>query len=199
MKGIDVTHVIVACIGACATVGSAWLAYRRGRAKPCDTYELAKHPLFERLRYLREIVVPRIDVGHELKTVCARKFLAIKLDTFERGMKAWAANPEPMHSGDVVGVITSLVREYEEQALRSGVPEIYVQRFARHHMPVVESTIDALASIANSGMYSEKEKQAAALDILLYAFTLTIYSAEEAISSLNGQLEAALEGRTCDD
>ena len=67
------------------------------------------------------------------------------------------------------------------------------------HNPVVESTIDALASIANSGMYSEKEKQAAALDILLYAFTLTIYSAEEAIGSLNGQLEAALEGRTCHD
>ena len=199
MKGIDFTHVIVACIGALATVGSAWLAYRRGRAKPCTTYDLTRHPLFERMRYMREIMVPRLDVGHEKKTECTRKFLAIKLETFERGMKAWAANPEPMHSGDVVGVITSLVREYEEQALRAGVPDIYVQRFAKHHMPVVESTIDALASIANSGMYSEKEKQAAALDILLYSFTLTIYSAEEAISSLNGQLEAALEGRTCHD
>lgn len=196
MKGIDFTHVIVACIGALATVGSAWLAYRRGLAKPCTTYDLTRHPLFERLRYLREIVVPRIDVGHELKTVCARKFLAIKLETFEHGLRAWVAKPEAMHSGDVVGLITRLVKEYETLALSAGIPPIFVERFADHHAHVVDATVDALSRIASSELYSELEKQAAALDILLYAFVYTVRSAEDAISTLNGKLEAALEGRT---
>ena len=199
MNGIDVTHVIVACIGACATVGSAWLAYRRGLAKPCTTYDLTRHPLFERLRYLREVVVPRLDVGHAEKTTCLRKFLSIKLETFEEGMRDWAAKPEAMHSGDVVGLITSLVKEYETKALSAGIPRIFVERFADHHAHVVDATVDALSRIASSELYSELEKQAAALDILLYAFVYTVRSAEDAISTLNGKLEAALEGRTCHD
>lgn len=190
----DQAAIIVSLIGAVTTLTTFILG--RWTVKR-NEYDLTKHPLFERLRYMREIMVPRLDVGHEKKTECTRKFLTIKLETFERGMKAWAANPEPMMSGDVVGVITSLVREYEDRATRDGVPEVFVQRFADHHMQVVESTIDALSSIADSGMYSQKEKQAAALDILLYAFTLTIYSAEEAIGSLNGQLEKALEKGEC--
>lgn len=187
----DQAAIIVSLIGAATTLTTfilgRWTAQHNG-------YALGGHPLFGRLKYMREIIIPRINVGHKKKTECARKFLAIKLETFEKGLKAWVANPEPMRSTDAISVIVSLIKEYEDRAIRAGVPEIFVHRFAEHNMQVVESTIDALSSIADSGMYSQKEKQAATLDILLYTFSLSIYSVEETIGSLNGELEKAIEG-----
>ena len=194
---MDTTAAIITALIAAATnlVTARW-AYAKGLKMPCPRYDLTRHPLFERLRYLREVVVPRLDVGHAEKTTCLRKFLSLKLETFEVGMRDWAAKPEAMHSGDVVGLITRLVKEYETKALSAGIPQVFVERFADHHQHVVDATVDALSRIADSDLYSELEKQAAALDILLYAFVFTVRSAEDAISTLNGQLEAALEGRT---
>ena len=186
------SDIIVALIGAAAVVLVGWWQYRRG-ARRCDHGDLFRHPLFGRLKYLREIVVPRLDVGHQGKTDCTRRFLAIKLETFETGMRAWISDPDRMRAGDIAGHVATLVREYEERSIRAGVPQIFVERFADHHMPVVAATVQSLERIADSALYSDAERQAAALYILLYAFELTIASAEAAIGSLNGQLERALE------
>ena len=188
------SDIIVALIGLVGTITVGWWQYRRGK-RHCDHGDLFRHPLFGRLKYLREIVVPRLDVGHPRKTSCTRLFLSIKLETFETGMRAWISDPDQMRAGDIAGHITNLVREYEDRAIRSGVPRVFVERFADHHMPVVSATVQSLERIADSGLYSDAERQAAALYILLYAFELTIASAEAAIGSLNGQLERALENK----
>lgn len=192
VKWIDIAPIIVAIIGATSTVLVGWWAYRRG-ARRCEHNDLFRHPFFGRLKYLREIVVPRLNVGHTGKTLCTRKFLAIKIEIFEVGMRAWISDPDRMRAGDIASHITNLVREYEDRALRAGVPRVFVERFADHHMPVVDSTVQSLERIADSELYSDTERQAAALYILLYAFELTVASAEAAIGSLNGQLERALD------
>ena len=52
------SDIIVAIIGFIGTVVVGWWQYHRG-TKHCDHGDLCRHPLFGRLKYLREIVVPR--------------------------------------------------------------------------------------------------------------------------------------------
>ena len=56
----------------------------------------------------------------------------------------------------------------------------------------MSSTVQSIEQIMRCEAYSNTDKENSILDILLHAFTMTIFTAEQTCKNMNGELESAL-------
>lgn len=153
------------------------------------------HYFFGKMNYYIQTVIPCIKEIHgvpKIKINMMKKFLNIKYSVFADGMQSWVNRDETVELTDIIKYIMSLIVKYEKQAVDSGIPKIFVDTFAKSHEPYVTSTVQSIEQIMRCEAYSNTDKENSILDILLHAFTMTVFTAEQTCKNMNGELESAL-------
>jgi len=161
---------------------------------------LKNHQFFILINYWINVEIDNIPVQNKIKKRVISKFLKIKFNIFEKNFLDYI-NTVDSNTNDVniKKVFLDCISEYEEEAVRKYIPIIFIDKFREWHSCHIEIAFEALKSIGESCFYdSPYEKIAASLDILLFAFRLTIIDAEKTINDLNGELEQVLRGTVFD-
>lgn len=100
---------------------------------------------------------------------------------------------------DVSSLYINAIANAEEEALKAGVPEIFIERFRSWDSNHIDAIIDSMNQIASSKFHeNDYEKLKAILDILNAITQLQLLDIEKTINSLNGELEKAIKGTVFD-
>ena len=170
---------------------------RKNKEEIKDLFTIEKHPLFNRLEYFVQVVIPGIQIEHPVKCKMVRKFLMIQFEVFRNGIldQIHSVNQTPEKFCESQGeIFLNLISECEMKALHDGIPKIFLDKFAGWNSIHIKAAFDAISRIAESNLYKDcQDKLYAVLDFYLYAFTMSVLSAERTLNHMNGELEKHLE------
>lgn len=175
----------------------------------CLKRSLTRHSFFESMQYYIEIVIPQIEITHELKKIVVTEFLIIKFTVFKTLLYDFVANQEQtILSGGTIctdeinelflGGIKEYIRLAKEKEIRFQdriikIPEIFIKKFDKWHAPHVDLTFQFIKEISMNDIYpNEMMKLLTIIEMFMVVFKLTITDAMSTINELNGQLEKAL-------
>lgn len=162
--------------------------------------ECMNHQFFKNMNYWRKIQINSLEIESPAKKKVMILFLNIKFDTFEKVMCKFVNSSDCLNNlFEIEGIVIDAIKEYEAEARRHGVPEVFLTKFNEWHKDTIDDTVNLLRTILESGSHTDNfSKLIAILDILTFAFRKTIIHAEQTLNGLNGHLEAALKGTQFD-
>ncbi|HOV15608.1 MAG TPA: hypothetical protein PK771_15075 [Spirochaetota bacterium] len=175
----------------------------------CIKKSLTKHSFFETMQYYIDIVIPQLEISHELKKIVVIEFLLIKFSVFKTLLFDYVANQEQIllsggtvSTDDINEIFLSGIKEYNNTARQKEIkyqnkiikiPEVFINKFDKWHSPHVDLTFQSIKEISMNDIYpNEMMKLLAIIEMFMVAFKLTILDALASISELNGQLEKEL-------
>lgn len=164
--------------------------------------KLKEHQFFSLMAYWINMEIDNLPISHELKKKVVSKFLKIKFNVFQKNFLCYINSMDTSDSEalDLEKIFINSISEYEEEAIRKFIHPIFVSKFHQWNTSHTQVAFEAIKSITESTFYpTPYEKMAATLDILVFAFRLTIVDAEKTINGLNGELEQILKGTVFDN
>lgn len=159
--------------------------------------QLAKHPLFSTIDYLLVTMVPRMPIIEPGRRLIFQDFLEIKLRKIKERFQKWLIEEiDELHEKDqellkieFVEVVTAIVREYEAEALRVGIPDVAVHAFAEWHKHRVAHLQREIELVMDSDWISSNVERVGYLFTVAEQITkATILDVEFAVGDLNGSL-----------
>lgn len=160
-----------------------------------STKDLTKHLLFAYLRHAVKVKIPHLPIEDPMRRECFRDLLKVKCEVFRINLLLFLdqhEDLEELHSefhSMVLNLVTDSVNEYEQKALDLGIPKEAVNSFSRWHERAVNMVYDLITSTGHNRFYgSNTAKMIAILDWILAAFQITLVDAQNAMDSLNGEL-----------
>lgn len=174
------------------------LALFSNRSNKKSKTPLTNHPLFSSINFWVNMTCPNIPVESKLKKAMICKFLTINLNAYAHKMHDFLEEcdfeKDEVDFGKLSNLIMECVEEYEYEALKNGIPDMFLQKFREWNQPHMDMAFNGIKSICESGFYeSNYDKCVAVLDLLQATFHLTLLDAEKTINGMNGHLEAELE------
>ena len=89
-----------------------------------------------------------------------------------------------------LSMINDIIQEYEEESLKKGVPELFIDKFMIWHSKTRDIIVKNTELICKSKYYHNNfEKIYAILNLLLTGYDVTLMDSEQTISHLNGDLD----------
>lgn len=165
--------------------------------------DLLLHGFFMHMQIAISTVIPAIHMDTLQKRDCMVDFLLIKFSVFidiARNFCKTKVASGLTKNGDqwlceLQDAIVKGVKEYEDKARKTGVPEIFIKHFNDRHVGRVSETLDLLSAISKSDIFHNNAMRTwAALDILTAIFNSTLIDAEHTMRRMNGEIDEALVG-----
>lgn len=162
---------------------------------------LRRHRFFAVMRNAVATQIPNLPIQEEMRRLVFRDFLAIKFRVFKIRLGKWldenvrsldSMTPVELESS-LMDVVTTAIKEYEEAALKEGIPEVVVAKFRDWHACCVASVVELIASTCHSDWHKNNTaKVAVVFDTLLVAFHRTLADARRTLYTLNGELDGVV-------
>lgn len=157
--------------------------------------QLIKHSFFCSMDYWRKIGIDAIEIEEPARDLIFKDFLHIKFRVFDVGMREVVSNKEISKmrrielKNYITNKITSAIKEYEQFAKDTGIPQVIIKKFSKWHSRSVSFVMDGIEDICMSSFYDNNVARLnGLLSLLLAAFHATIIDAERTLDDLNGDL-----------
>lgn len=167
-----------------ATLIILYASFKQPAKQPCD---MKQHPLFQRMKYFREIKINSLNFSTPKKQDLFRKALLIKFDISEKIIREQLFNNKVSRN-----LFLDIINGYENAWNTERFPKIFIDKFRKWHNPRLIEGNEQLNFILDSTFHQGDEKIVAILDLCLHLYNWTIIDAEQSLSQLNGELEKAL-------
>ena len=160
---------------------------------------LTEHVFFTNINKMMVYDINNLPITSTLKkrvVSCFLKILFTKIHTVTLDL-CNNLNKEPL--GDISSLYINSIRDAEEEALKAGVPEIFIEKFRSWDSNHTDAIINSMSQIVCSKFHKDDyEKLKAVLDILNAVTQLQLLDIERTIDSLNGELEKSIKGTIFD-
>ena len=126
-------------------------------------------------------------------------FLKLYFNEFNNAFTNYLQSEKTADPAAFISLYSATLQNINQEALGSGIPEIFVIRYGELCHFQLDSIYASLEGIASSRFYSRPDdKITAMLDILLCHLVFITLDAERTLNDLNGKMEAVLKGSIFD-
>ena len=201
--------------GICTLFGTsiaAWLKERWTKKREQKKLDFPKncfitkktiknHSIFEMLNYWINVRIPKAKFGENkyhnnwakilLKSKYNSALINIKKTINNRSIDTFNDDILWTH---FLSMINDIIQEYEEESLKKGVPELFIDKFMIWHSKTRDIIIKNTELICKSKYYHNNfEKIYAILNLLLTSYDVTLMDSEQTIAHLNGDLDEYIQ------
>ena len=172
-----------------------------------EAYEIvdliAVHPLFEDLRWFKDVKVPNCKIGGPVRTLIFRQCLTIYYETFIEEVtkllhqKIDAENFLRVNEQFEHELITAI----RANLYKANIPEVVIKKFQSWYIPKHEHLLRYFSDIHSSVVVTSLvEKEHMVLSLLRETAYFTLLDAEKTLKSLNGSLTGVVyQGQIVED
>ena len=197
--------------GICTLLGTsiaAWLKGRWTKKRELKKLDFSKnsfitkktiknHSIFEMLNYWINIRIPKAKFGkNKYHNNWAKILLKSKYNSALINIKKTINHKNIDTLNDDIlwthflSMINDIIQEYEEESLKKGVPELFIDKFMIWHSKTRDIIVKNTELICKSKYYHNNfEKIYAILNLLLTSYDVTLMDSEQTIYHLNGDLD----------
>jgi len=197
--------------GICTLLGTsiaAWLKERWTKKRELKKLDFSKnsfitkktiknHSIFEMLNYWINIRIPKAKFGkNKYHNNWAKILLKSKYNSALVNIKKTINHKSiDTFNDDILwthflSMINDIIQEYEEESLKNGVPELFIDKFMIWHSKTRDIIVKNTELICKSKYYHNNfEKIYAILNLLLTGYDVTLMDSEQTIYHLNGDLD----------
>ena len=197
--------------GICTLFGTsiaAWLKERWTKKREQKKLDFPKnsfitkktiknHSIFEMLNYWINVRIPKAKFGKNkyhndwakilLKSKYSSALVNIKKNINHRSIDIFNDDILWNH---FLSMINDIIQEYEEESLKKGVPELFIEKFMIWHSKTRDIILKNTELICKSKYYHNNfEKIYAILNLLLTSYDVTLMDSEQTLKNLNGDLD----------
>jgi hypothetical protein len=168
--------------------------------------DVTSHDIFNYIDFWIYSKIPTFRFSTDYRTVVFRKYLTIFLKQHKLNLQSWIQDKKFQNMDDSelwtssLALINRIIYDYETEMLRSGIPDIIVEKMKVRNNESISLTIDLLESICSSQHYSSEGnllKVYSILNVLLSILESTISSSLHICNNINGQLSGlGMDGYT---
>lgn len=158
--------------------------------------KLLEHRFFTAMDFYLHTRIPILPIREPGRAKIFRDFLDYKFrairDTMETLIKTHdiARMPQMEYEPLMMDFLNDAMELYDAEALKAGIPQIVLDKFALWHRGSVEQTSNFLLRVTQSPWYgSNIQKTVAILDYLTTVMHSTLLDAQFTLSRLNGELD----------
>lgn len=168
--------------------------------------DLLTHDFFTKMKTHMITRIPFLRIDGKERQACLIDFLLIKYRIFYEVITDFCKSDIATDAADrgdrwLAAITTMLlngVAAYEKEALKAGIPAIFLTCYNKHHSIRLTECWDLTASLARSKYFpSNARRTEVALDMLVVIFDATLIDAERTMDELNGELDEALVLYSC--
>lgn len=169
------------------------------RKKQTKELALTEHIFFTNINKMLAYDINNLPITNVLKkrvVSCFLKILFTKLHSVTLNL-CNNLDKEPLK--DISSLYVKAINDAENEAIREGVPEIFIEKFRSWDTKHIQAIINSMNQITSSRFHrTDYERMKAILDILNAITQLQLLDIEQTIDSLNGELERAIKGTKFD-
>lgn len=189
-KGYVIPGLIVILIGAGFAGWKFWINYKASLPKP-----LTQHVVFG---YISDFVNNSLGIwtgNGSLKSQLIKKCVAIYADHFKTWLKDSVACDGPWVSEDVTASFVVCMHDIEQDWILADVPRIFITRWKEYNLCNTQLVYKYIRQAGDSTVYADdRSKRLLVLTLAQFIFFGGMRDLDSINSSLNGELEAALNG-----
>lgn len=162
-------------------------------------HPLTRHTFFSTINRITSYIIYRLPIENKLKKRVVIFYLKLLFEHIEKLIEGCITNLETFDIGELEKLYLKTLDEVEEEAIKSGVPNVFVEKFKEWDAVHVSILLDGINRVANSSFYATNYlKMSTALDQLTTLIIWQMLDVEKTINSLNGDLERAIKGTIFD-
>lgn len=162
---------------------------------PIKQIDLFNHPLFQKLRTYLNYEINHLVIGEPLREAIFRDFLVIKFTCIRDGFLRFLekGSLERMDSDTyqsrILECIDEIIKNYEEEAIKEGIPEIVLIKFNEWHKDRISAIYDFLRDIHDAKIFtSNTARTYVVFDFIVHILNMTVLDAKRTLVNLNGEL-----------
>ena len=162
-------------------------------------HPLNRHTFFSTINRITSYSIYRLPIENTLKKKVVVFYLKLLFERIEKLMEDCITNLETFNIRELESLYLKTLDEVEEEAIKSGVPAIFIEKFKEWDAEHVSILLDGINRVANSSFYATNYlKMSTTLDQLTTLLIWQMLDIEKTINSLNGDLERAIKGTIFD-
>lgn len=179
-------------------------ASRSGGASDCgfgpdsrDPKDLQQHRLFSFIRLARAFMLPNLPIPDPGRKAVFEDLQDIKFRIVSDRISRWlqdnatslpSMEPDLLASA-MLGLVASIVEEYEAEAERAGIPSVVLDKFRSWHGPRIAHLRTEIGLVCESEWIADSvARMGFILAVFEQTMKLTVLDAERTLFALNGSL-----------
>lgn len=160
--------------------------------------DVLNHDIFGYIDYWMFSRIPILKFKTEYRTAILRKYLTIYLHSYKEKIYEFISDgkykdmKQACLKKSLLTLINDIIFDYENEAMKSGLPMILINKMKTKNQEKISLTIDLIEGICDSRFYSSPNnllKIYSVLNIILSILEHIISNAEMVCNSINGDLK----------